>query len=345
MKWFLLPFSIFFFIGVLFRNFLFDLKILKSRSVSKPVICVGNLTTGGTGKTPWVQFICEYLEKMGKKALIVSRGYGGLFSEIMEVLLESDPEQCGDEPLWLKQKTKSLVYVGKNRFAATQKALLKKAVDIVLMDDGFQHRQMKRDLNIVLLDATTPFHDYFMLPVGKMRETFSSLKRANILIITKCNYTKPKNVKKLINHCCPHISRTQIFLSDYVFKKWIPLFDNFSRDFKKEQLSVACAIGNPHGFLKTIHNLKIEPIKKFIFQDHYFWKPCDIKKIIKNMKSEKSFDLLITAKDAVKLLRYKQDFSNSGIQLWICSMEIKLGEESKKLFSKINNLIQGHNLY
>ncbi len=338
MKWFLLPFSILFFIGIRFRNLFFNLKIFKSRSVSKPVICVGNLTTGGTGKTPWVQFICEHLEKTGKKVLIVSRGYGGLFSGIMEVLLESNPEQCGDEPLWLKQKTKSLVYVGKNRFAATKKALSKQTVDIVLMDDGYQHRQMKRDLNIVLLDATTPFHHYFIFPVGRMRENFSSLKRANILIITKCNHTKPENVKKLIGCCSPYISRTQIFFSDYIFKKWVPLFDNFSRDFKKERLSVACALGNPHGFLETIHNLDIEPVKKFIFRDHYFWKPHDIKKIIKNMNNEKSFDLLITAKDAVKLLRYKQDFYSSGIQLWICSMEIKLRDETKKLFSKINDL-------
>ena len=334
-KFLLFPFSVFFSIGVWFRNFFFDLKIFKSRSVSKPVICVGNLTTGGTGKTPWVQFICEYLEKMDKKVLIVSRGYGGSFSGIMEVQTNSDPRQCGDEPLWLKQKTHALVYVGRNRFATTQKALSRQKTDVVLLDDGYQHRQIKRDFNIVLLDALAPAHHYSMLPMGRMRERFSSLKRADALIITRCNHARPENVKKLIAHCCSYISKSQIFLSDYIFENWSPLFDGLSRDLKKEKLSLVCALGNPHSFLKTVHELDVNPIKNFIFPDHYFWTPHDIKEIIKNMEKEKSFDLLVTAKDAVKLFHYRQDFLNRGIQLWICSMNIKLRDKAENLFSKM----------
>ena len=341
MKWLLFPFSILFSFGVWFRNFLFELKIFESQSVSKPVICVGNLTTGGTGKTPWVQFICKQLEKKDKKVLIVSRGYGGSFSGIMEVQPGSNPRQCGDEPLWLKQKTKAFVYVGKNRFATIQKALSERKIDVVLMDDGYQHRQMKRDFNIVLIDATIPFHHYFMLPAGRMREGFSSLKRVDVLVVTKCNHAKPENIEKLINNCLPHISKEQIFLSEYTFEKWIPLFDNLSGSFKKEQVSLACAIGNPRSFLKTIDSLDIKPVKKFIFQDHYFWKSDDVKKIIKDMKEERSSDLLITDKDAVKLLYFKEDFSNCGIQLWICSMQIKF--KDKNLFSKINSIIKGYN--
>lgn len=342
MKWFLFLFSVLFSIGVWLRNLFFDLKIFKSRSVPKPIICIGNLTTGGTGKTPWIYFICEQLEKTGKEVLIISRGYGGSFSGVMEVQTESNPRQCGDEPLWLKQKTKASVYIGKDRFTTIKKALSRHKIDVILMDDGYQHRQMERDLNIVLIDATAPFDHYSILPMGRMREGFSSLKRANFLIITKCNLAKKENIKKLTDRCFPYISEKQIFFSDYIFEKWIPLFDTFPRNFKKERVSVACALGNPQGFLKTINSLDINPEKKFIFPDHYFWKSNDIKKIIKNMKKEKSFSLIITAKDSVKLLNYKKEFSDSGIQLWICSMQIKI--KNKALFSQINKITESRNL-
>ncbi len=332
----LFPFSLLFFIGVWFRNLFFDLNIFKSRSVSKPVICVGNLTTGGTGKTPWVQFICKYLEKRGEKVLIVSRGYGGDFSGTMEIQTHSNPRQCGDEPLWLKKNTNAMVYIGKDRFLTTQKALCRKKVDVVLLDDGYQHRQMKRDFNIVLLDALAPARHYSMLPVGRMREGFSSLKRADALIITKCNHAKPEQMEKLMEYCLLYIPKSRIFLSDYVFEKWSPLFDNSPRNFKKEGLTLVCALGNPHGFLKTVDGLGIKPIKKFVFPDHYFWKPHDIKEIIKTMQKEGSSDLLTTTKDAVKLFHYRKDFCDHGIQLWICSMHIKPRDGIENLFSKMS---------
>ena len=303
---------------------------------------------------------------MGKKPAIVSRGYGGHFSGITEVQSDNDPRQCGDEPLLLKQKTLVPVYVGKNRFATARKILSKHKIDVILLDDGYQHRQFKRDFNIVLFDASAPSHHYSLLPMGRMRESFSSLKRADALIINKCNRTNSGKVEKLLNKCRPYISESRIFFSDYIFEKWSPLFDepkssefiktpgsgekighsnnfDFTGSLKKQRSSLICALGNSRDFLKTIDDLGINPARKFIFPDHHLWKPNEIKKIIETMKKDKSFNLLSTAKDAVKLVRYRKEFLNQKIQLWICSMKLKSEKKTiEYLFSKILNCIAQH---
>ena len=123
--YFLFPFSILFFVGVFLRNLFFDLGIFGSRKVKKPVICIGNLTTGGTGKTPWVGLICEYLKQAGQKPIIVSRGYSGKFSGIMEVQKDSDPRLCGEEPLWLKKENICAGLCGSQSFCHGPKGSLR----------------------------------------------------------------------------------------------------------------------------------------------------------------------------------------------------------------------------
>ena len=348
-KFFLFPISLLFLVFAFLRNLFFDLKLLKVKEPSGPVICVGNLTAGGTGKTPWVHRLCDFFIKSGKTPAIVSRGYKRQSSGIMEVQLDTDPKECGEEPFWLKQKTRSIVYVGENRSDTVEKVLSKHKVDLVLMDDGFQHRWLKRDLDIVLLDATVPFSHYFPLPSGKMREGFSSLKRADILIINRCNQAKEKKLKKLITFCHPFISDSQIFFSDYVLEKLIPLFkpknsplssDKVTTsvlDFKNKKTSVLCAIGNPKAFLKNLRSLGVKPVKRFVFPDHYFWKDHEIEKIVKTMKEKESSHLLITEKDAVKLSSYEKIFTDQKIQLWICAMTLRLRTDEKKFFSMINS--------
>ena len=338
--YFLFPFSIVFFLGVLLRNLFFDLGIFGSSRAKKPVICIGNLTTGGTGKTPWVGLICEYLKQQNQKPAIVSRGYSGKFSGIMEVQKDSDPRLCGEEPLWLKQKTCAPVYVGRNRFATIQRVVLEQKVDVILLDDGYQHRSLKRDFDIVLFDASAPQNHYSLLPMGRMRESFSSLKRAGAVIINKCNWAEPEAVERIMQWCRPFISSSKIFLSDYEFKEWKPLFGELSCEFKKEKLSLACGLGNPQTFLKTVKSLGLDPIGKFIFPDHYFWKPDDLKKITDDMKKTGSLDLLITAKDAIKLSLYREHFVQRRVQLWVCSMETKPRQSCGALFSQILKVVQ-----
>ena len=355
-KVFLFPFSILFFIFVFLKNLFFDLKILKPKEIPKPVVCVGNLTTGGTGKTPWVHLLCDFFVRSGKTPAIVSRGYKRQSSGIMEVQLNTDPRESGEEPFWLKQKTRSIVYVGENRWNTVKKILFKHKVDLILMDDGFQHRWLKKNLNIILLDATAPLSHYFPLPFGRMREGFSSLKRADFLIVNKCNQAEEKKLKKLVSFCRPFLSDSQIFFSDYIFEKPVPLFnsenpglsgstdENFKDkkatpvwSFKNKKISTLCAIGNPGSFLKNLQSFGIIPVKQFIFPDHYFWENHEIEKIVKIMKERDSCDLLVTEKDAVKLSSYKNFFLDQKIQVWSCVMTLKLRADKKKFFSKINS--------
>ena len=209
-----------------------------------------------------------------------------------------------------------------------------------MLDDGYQHRSLKRDFDIVLLDASAPRNHYSLLPVGRMREGFSSLKRAGAVIINKCNWAEPEAVEGIMECCRPFISSSKIFLADYEFKEWTPLFEDLSGKFTKEKLSLACGLGNPQTFLKTVESLGLDPIGKFIFPDHYFWKPNDLERITGDMKKTGSSDLLITAKDAIKLSLYREHFVGEGIQLWICSMETKPRQGCETLFSQILKVVQ-----
>ena len=207
------PLSLLFYIIVSLRNWLYDIGLLKSLSVEKPVLCVGNLTTGGTGKTPWVQFLCRYYEAQKKKVAIVSRGYGGDYEGLLEVKSDMDARVSGDEPLWLKNNTEAVIYLSKDRKYAADQVIKKEKPDLIILDDGYQHRRLNRDFNLVIIDASASWDSYHMLPWGRMREPFSSLKRAHTDVINKCNYADEYAIQRLRLKCLQYVGEDQIFLA------------------------------------------------------------------------------------------------------------------------------------
>lgn len=335
MRFLLLPLSLIFIFISWLRNLFFDLGILSQTSVGKPVICVGNLTTGGTGKTPWVQLLSGFFDRENIKNVIISRGYTGNFSGVLEVDAAMDPRQCGDEPLWLKKNTNADVFVGKSRVEAAQKALQEKDYDCLILDDGYQHRYLNRHMNLVLLDASAPSHHYSMLPVGRMREPFSALKRASLVVINKCNYADPKQTQSLRKKALKWVSEDSVFLSDFVFDHWEPIIDEVKQSLEVNSVSLSCGVGNPKAFSKTVEEQGIQPVESFIYPDHYYWKTHDIEKMTYKMKQKGSFDLVITEKDAVKLIRYRKHFQEMKIQLWVCKMKVQIRENESTFFAKI----------
>ena len=339
MRNFLWPLAILFRLIVWFRGKLYELKIFPQRSIEKPVLCVGNLSAGGTGKTPWVQLLSQYFIERNRVVTILSRGYSGDFSGVLEVKDDMDPRKCGDEPLWLKKNTKAQVYVGRNRKQAAQEAMSVGSTDLFILDDGFQHQKLRRDLDLVLLDASAPRHHYHLLPVGYLREDFAALKRADLVVINKCNYASPENLEWLYKRTQMFVAKDQIFSADFVFSHWEPLVEGEGAVPPSENTSMTCGVGNPQAFIKTLENIGLKPVKQFIFPDHYYWKPDDIERMTYNMKRVGSSNLVMTEKDAVKLNRYKKHFAELKIQLWVCKMKVQLREDATAFFSNVEKLL------
>lgn len=336
----LAPLSWIFSLGVLIRRALYHVGFFKSRSVDRPVLCVGNLTTGGTGKTPWVALITEKLSSNYPETVILSRGYSGDFSGVMTVNQDTDPRTCGDEPLWLFKKTKRPVYISRQRLAAAEKAKTERNVDLFVLDDGFQHWALKRDFDFILLDASVKKTHYRMLPWGRLREPFSALKRAQAVVFNKCNYASPQVIQELEKEVKRYVDDSRIFYADFEFHRWSLLWENTSGTSLHGPIALTCGVGNPDAFIKTVQDLGLEIGREFLYPDHHFWKPEDVEKITYQMRQRDLKNLVMTEKDAIKLVRYQKHFKELGLQMWVCEMQVKLHKKSEHLMEFILSHLQ-----
>ena len=290
---------------IFIRNKMYDLNILKSRKAENvEVICIGNVVAGGTGKTPAVQyFVKKYLNE-GKKVGILSRGYKGKRKEDL-LLVRNNKEilatsaESGDEAYLHALNLKVPVAVSKDRYKGAVYLRDVCKVDIIIMDDGFQHRKLKKDRNIILIDATNPFGGNDYLPKGRLRESLKSLKRADELIITKSNYVNSESLEKIKQR-----------LSKYEKKISVATFseENFyNMNGEEKELSIVkdkkilifSSIANPKIFYETVKRLEPSQIEEIKFEDHHLYKLEEIKNI-----SEKGKDcdyIVTTEKDIVKI--------------------------------------------
>ena len=185
MKYFLYPASILYGILAFIKNFFYDIKLLKAQQLPCSVISVGNITSGGTGKTPTVLYLCKILQQGGRKNIgIISRGYGRGTKGMFLVSKGDGPlaswESSGDEPFMMAKKTRNIpIVVDNDRFRAGEFLHRHFNTEIIILDDGFQHRSLYRNLNIVLINGDSSPSDYQFLPFGFLREPWSSLKRAD----------------------------------------------------------------------------------------------------------------------------------------------------------------------
>ena len=303
------------------RNLLYEKSVFKSFSLGVPVVSVGNITVGGTGKTPLVAFVAQVLAESGEKVCVISRGYGRknpknrvLVSDGESIL--ADAKQAGDEPFELARKLlgKAIVVADANRVSAGNWAREKFGITAFVLDDAFQHRKVKRDLNIITIDATNPFGNKKMLPSGILREPLKNLKRADAIVITRANLSEDiSNLKleiKKYNSVCPiFVAENKISglinLEDFHAKaQSSPSSEEKERTNVKGQKTKAlafCALGNPNNFFEQLklENFDLSATQKF--PDHYFYKREDIAKIEKEARESGAEILLTTAKDAVKL--------------------------------------------
>ena len=294
------------------RNALYEKGLLKSFSLGVPTISIGNITVGGTGKTPFVAFVAEILAEHGEKVCILTRGYGRenakqrvLVSDGETILAEA--KKAGDEPFELANKLlgKAIVVADANRVSAGNWAREKFGVTAFVLDDAFQHRQAKRDLDIVLVDATNPFGNGKLLPFGTLREPLENLQRADAIVISRANLANAlDNLKSRIskiNPSCPiFVSENKV--ANLVNLKEFHIERTKNKGQKTKDKSLAfCGLGNPNNFFEQLRREHFDLVSTETFPDHHFYTPKDIVKIEKKATENGAEMLLTTAKDAVKL--------------------------------------------
>ena len=283
------------------KNILYDNNILKSQKVEAVVISVGNITTGGVGKTPAVAEIAKYLNNKGEKVAIVSRGYGGKLSN-KNINLISDGEKVyynsnlsGDEPYWLAKNTNAVVVTSKNRYKAATFAVKEFGVKYIILDDGFQHRKLHRDINIILIDSEKQFGNNCQLPAGPLRESKSSINRADKIIVVSKNIAH-EQAEKLIEKYKTYFNKDV-----YLCKIEPDLIYNIKNKEKLQnnnKIIAITAIGQPEQFFAFLKDFDIKD--KITYDDHHLYLKTDI--------PNTDIPIVTTEKDAVKLKDF--DFKN-----------------------------------
>lgn len=290
------------------RNAFYDRGTFKAHHLGARTISVGNITTGGTGKTPLVAAIAAILADNGERVCILTRGYGRkdpkkqvLVSDSKKVL--ADAGTGGDEPVELANKLlgKAVVIADADRVAAAERAMREFDISVLILDDGFQHRRARRDLDIVCIDATNPFGGGRTLPSGRLREPLGGLARADVAIITRASSISTDQTEALEEEIKNYAPDAEVFRAKDSVSGLRPITGG-SGDAEVDKFVSFCGVGNPTYLFDTANTYTNNSIVGTIaFPDHYVYTQNDIEKI-ECLARERSADALITsAKDAVKL--------------------------------------------
>ncbi|MDR3259211.1 MAG: tetraacyldisaccharide 4'-kinase [Fusobacteriaceae bacterium] len=291
------------------RNFFYDTGIFPSRSISGvEIICIGNVTVGGTGKTPAVQYFTKKFKKMGRKVAVISRGYRG--KRKRDPLLVSDGkmifstvEESGDESYMHALNLNVPIIVSANRYKGCMFAKKHFDVDTIVLDDGFQHRKLNRDRDIVLIDATNPFGFGEMLPKGRLRENFKkAVHRASEFIITKSDLVSEREVE-ILRRYLKILEKKEVSLAKHGVISLCDINGNQKPLFwiKDNRILLFSGLANPLNFEKTVISLNPSYIERIDFIDHHNLTIRDLNLIQKRAESIKAAYILTTEKDLVKI--------------------------------------------
>lgn len=310
------------------RAFLYCLGLFKSHRLSKPVISIGNITMGGTGKTPMVMTLARGLKERGIPVAILSRGYrrkkkaDPLVTDGQNILLS--PEESGDEPFLMASVLKGIpVLIGKDRFQIGNLALKRFSIRGFLLDDGFQHLPLYRDLNIVLIDSQSGFGDGHLLPRGILREPLSHLKRADIFLLTRSE--DPQSCQSLEIILRKIHPSAPIFHSHYEPTGMVRLDGKVEplHPFKGRRVLALSGIANPASFSELLKRCEMEVIDERTYPDHHRYTRKDLTSLIQEVKK---LELIVTTeKDLVKL----KTLPLESLPLYALRIEVKLKEEEE----------------
>lgn len=295
------------------RNYCWTNGIFKQRHLPCTVISVGNVVAGGTGKTPAVAAIAKLLENKGFQVAILLRGYKRHSSEEITVVSDGENRLCsreesGDEADMLARQLSNIpIIVGKQRYLTGKAAIDRFKSDIVILDDGFQHRQLARDVNILTIDATQPYGTGALLPIGTLREPISALKRADIILLTHTDVvgTNIANLKTELNRLAPNIPILES-VHQPTSLYWLNQPDGHRtmpiKNLTGKRLLAVCGIGNPDAFVTTLEKSNPEVVELFAFPDHHVYTESDLQLIEHQMQQCDADWVITTQKDEQKLV-------------------------------------------
>ncbi len=326
------------------RNFLFDRGLIRSQKSPIPTLVVGNLSVGGTGKTPWVEFL---VRKLRDEVVVgtLSRGYGRSTKGFIQVLPTSTPAEVGDEPLQLYTQFKEEipVFVGEDRVGATQKIQqLRPNLQLLILDDAFQHRKLNPDFRIVLTPYSSPFSKDYLLPMGRLRESRAGAKRAEVVVVTKCPADLSQEGKnKLAEELAPYLnSEADLFFSSLTYGSPYQVAGPKQTEIT-EVIALSGLADNAPFF--TYCRQQYALIDSFSFPDHYGYRPEDATRILEVLGQEKGKNavLLTTEKDAVKLKSLAATEMWSKISIFALPIQVALDpiQEAKLLQRLRKNLL------
>ncbi len=312
-------------------------NIFKSNKADARVVCIGNITAGGTGKTTAVLLAAQLLSKAGVKTAIISRGYKRDKKEKVKILFDNDLlnwQETGDEPYMMSQmlaEYKVPVAVSSDRYAAACEVIREFKSEILLLDDGLQHHKLQRDANIILVNARDPFGNGKMLPYGILREPISALKRADLVILTHSNLVDEKerlNLKEKIKSYKEDLEVLQAIHKPDYFYDVINRSKMALDDIKGEVVSF-CGLGDPASFEQILKNLGLKIKQTWRFKDHNAYTLEEIKSL---NSFRKGLPLITTFKDYVKFPKGWREILKDKIYILAINLEIKEGND---LFLKI----------
>ncbi|MEP6757386.1 MAG: tetraacyldisaccharide 4'-kinase [Chthonomonadales bacterium] len=288
----------------------YKLGIRKQFRLPCPVVSVGNLTVGGTGKTPMTLRLCELLLERGLKVVVLNRGYRGaseygvaIVSDYKRVLLS--PEQAGDEATMLAGMLKGVpVVVGKDRRVSGSLAVKEFQPDLILLDDGMQFYQLHRDFEITLLLAEMPFDNGWPFPRGKMREPMTHLKRSSAVVLTRADRVTPTALEALKSKVKRLAPGRPIYEATFRGTGLSPLMGNDRKEMawlQGRKVGAFCALGNPEGFREQLMEAGAEIVHWQAFPDHHALTMAELQGFLEQSASAGAEAVIVTDKDGVKL--------------------------------------------
>jgi tetraacyldisaccharide 4'-kinase len=326
-----LPFAPLYWAAVAIRNALFDLGAFKSRRVGAPVVAVGNLTTGGSGKTPTTTYVLELLRRNGVRAGALSRGYGRSTRGYRPVSdgarTYGDVTHSGDEMWQIAAETGAPAAVCEDRVEGAERLIAETGVEAIVLDDAFQHRWIARDVNLLVIERRLLRPETRLrrlpFPTGDMREPFSSAKRADAIVVNHKFAERDRLTEKWRRRFEP----TPIFYAHYEAIGFVDVKTNRFYDkseFYEERGLIVGGLAYPRSFVRALATMRVETGNRLFFRDHKDYDAGDVEEIRKKFYATNAHSVLTTQKDAVKLARFSDELDD--VPIFYLKIEMKFEE-------------------
>ena len=335
----MMPFSFAYGAIVALRNQLYDRGILKQVKLPCPVISIGNITAGGTGKTPMTVLTANGLKARGFRPAVLSRGYGGCLTTSGNIVSDGastllSPEEAGDEPVLIAAAVPGIpVLTGADRCVSGKLGIEIFGANVLVLDDAFQHRRLFSDVNIVLLDEDRPFGNGRLLPAGPLRELPAALNRADVIVKTGISRGEKERKKPALPDGIP------VFRARYQPLEIIQGDDNQMLPpcvLQGKKIYAFTGIAAPEKFRNTLEELGAKIIKFLAFPDHYFYKQADVEAINGEAKALHAEMLITTEKDGVKLLKFRDFYQ----KIVILRVGLQMDPDEGTFFETIETILR-----